>query len=649
MRRSAFYIIINALLLAGINLYAQETTIVVDAKNPGAKVQSTMYGIFFEDINFAADGGLYAELIKNRSFEFDNHLMGWVPFGNVQVLNEKPCFDRNPNYIRLSLNNEITGTGIDNEGFKGMGLKKDEQYNLSFYSRNVGHDTLNVQVQLLSRANDIIASQNIQIKNKEWTKYSVSLKPEVTDKYGRFRLIFLNKGAADFDHISLFPAKTYKNHPNGMRDDLAKVLEDLRPGLLRFPGGCIVEGTALDNRYQWKETIGPVENRPTNINRWNYIPSKKFPDYYQSYGLGFYEYFLLSEDIGAEPLPVINCGMVCQFVSNSDEENCSVAELQPYIQDALDLIEFANGPSDSQWGKVRAEMGHPASFNLKYLAVGNEQWDEPYVKRLEPFIKAIREKYPEIKIVGSSGPAPDGNHFDYGWKEMNRLKADLVDEHYYKDPDWFLHHANRYDNYDRKGPKVFAGEYACHLDGGRNSFEAALCEAAFMTGLERNADVVHMTAYAPLFAHAENWQWHPDLIWFDNLNVVRTPNYYVQKLYANHPGNNVLKTNCNGAFLAGQDSLYASSVIDKNKSEIILKVVNVSKLSRTIRIDIDGLKKGEHKAVHTKFYHRNLKAENTFEDQNQVVPVEKNIRVSGNIPNLEIEPCSFHLIKIQNR
>ena len=647
MRSITFYTIINVLLWISINLSAQTTIIHVDAKKPGVEIQPTMYGVFFEDINFAADGGLYAELIKNRSFEFDNHLMGWVPFGNVQVLNENPCFNRNPNYIRLSLNSEITGTGIDNEGFKGIGFKEGEQYNLTFYSRNVGRDTLKIQVQLLSRANDVIAIQNIQIIDKKWTKFTVPLKADRTDKYGKFRLYFSNKGAADFDHISLFPAKTYKNCSNGLRKDLAETLADIHPGLLRFPGGCIVEGTALNNRYQWKETIGPVENRPTNINRWNYIPTKKFPDYYQSYGLGFYEYFVLSEDIGAEPLPVINCGMVCQFVSKSDDENCSSAELQPYIHDALDLIEFANGPVNSRWGKIRVEMGHPAPFNLKYLAVGNEQWGEPYVKRLEPFIKAIRKEYPGIKIVGSSGPSPDGDNFDFGWKEMTLLKADLVDEHYYREPDWFLNNVTRYDNYNRKGPKVFAGEYACHLDGGRNNYMGALCEAAFMTGLERNADVVHMTAYAPLFAHVENWQWRPDLIWFDNLNVVKTPSYYIQQLYATHPGTNVLKTTSNGAFLTGQDSLYGSSVIDKNKDEIILKVANVSKLPKTVLFDIDGLKKGEHDAVHTKFYCENLKAENTFEDQNLVVPVSENITMSGNRLKLEIEPCSFQLISIK--
>lgn len=646
MEKMIFRILI-VILMYSAKVQSQETVIRVDAKNPGVVIQPTMYGIFFEDINFGADGGLYAELLKNRSFEFDNHLMGWNAFGGVQVLDDKPCFDRNPHYVRLAFNGELTGSGLENDGFKGIGLKKGEQYHVSFHSRNLGGDTLKVQLMLLSRGNDILAHETIHIVSNEWSKYETSLEPIMTDQYGRFRMILLNNGAADFDHISLFPAKTYKNRPNGMREDLAKALEDLRPGLFRFPGGCIVEGTTLDTRYQWKETIGPVENRPTNINRWNYIfPHKRFPDYYQSYGLGFYEYFLLCEDIGAEPLPVINCGLICQFVSKHEDEHCALEDLQPYIQDALDLIEFANGPVDSNWGKVRAQMGHPEPFNLKYLAVGNEQWGESYSKRLEPFLKAIRGQYPEIKIVGSSGPYPHGEDFEFGWKEMKRLKADLVDEHFYRDPNWFLSNAGRYDNYDRKGPKVFAGEYACHVGGGRNSFGAALCEAAFMTGMERNADVVHMTAYAPLFAHVENWQWRPDLIWFDNLNVVKTPSYFVQQLYASNPGTHVLKTTSDGAALSGQDSLYASSVIDKRKEEIILKIANTSRSMKTVKIEVEGLKGRAHEGQLLIFQQDDLTAENDFVDPNRVVVKEETIHMEGKWLVRTLKPNSFTVLRI---
>jgi len=647
MTKTITIILSSLFFLLSVVSQAQPVNIRVDARNKGAVIQPTMYGIFFEDINFGADGGLYAELIKNRSFEFDNHLMGWSAFGGVKVLNDKPCFDRNPNYVRLSFTGELTNTGLDNEGFRGIGFKDGEQYNLSFYSRNLASDTLKVQVMLLSHSNDILTSHTFNITGNNWNRYEVSLIPKITDKLGKFRLILLNPGSADFDHISLFPAKTYKNRPNGLRNDLAQALEDLSPGLFRFPGGCIVEGTTLDTRYQWKETIGPVENRPTNINRWNYIfPHKRFPDYYQSYGLGFYEYFLLCEDIGAEPLPVINCGMICQFVSKHDNEHCAVENLRPFIQDALDLIEFANGPENSGWGKIRSQMGHPEPFNLKYLAVGNEQWGESYAKRLEPFVKALREKNPEIMIVGSSGPYPSGKEFDYGWQEMTRLKADLVDEHFYRNPEWFLRNASRYDNYNRKGPKVFAGEYACHTNGQRNNFEAALCEAAFMTGMERNADVVHMTAYAPLFAHVENWQWRPDLIWFDNLNVVKTPSYFVQQLYAENAGTNVLKTTSDGKPLSGQDSLYASSVIDTNAGKIILKIVNTSKLVKSVKIEIDGLSSIGSVASAT-ILQNPLNAENTFDEPMFVVPKNLTIPVKSNILSIELLPGSFMIISVK--
>jgi alpha-L-arabinofuranosidase len=647
MTKTITIILSSLFFLLNIVSNAQSVSIRVDAREEGAAIQPTMYGIFFEDINFGADGGLYAELIKNRSFEFNNHLMGWSAFGSVNVLNDKPCFDRNPNYVRLSFTDELTNTGLDNEGFRGIGFKNDEQYNLSFYSRNLASDTLKVQVMLLSRSNEILASHTINLTGNNWNRYEVSLIPKVTDKLGKFRLILLNTGSADFDHISLFPAKTYKNRQNGLRNDLAQALEDLGPGLFRFPGGCIVEGTTLDTRYQWKETIGPVENRPTNINRWNYIfPHKRFPDYYQSYGLGFYEYFLLCEDIGAEPLPVINCGMICQFLSKQDNEHCAVENLKPYIQDALDLIEFANGSENSVWGKIRSQMGHPEPFNLKYLAVGNEQWGESYGRRLEPFVKAIREKNPEIMIVGSSGPYPSGKEFDYGWQEMTRLKADLVDEHFYRNPEWFLKNASRYDNYNRKGPKVFAGEYACHTDGQRNNFEAALCEAAFMTGMERNADVVHMTAYAPLFAHVENWQWRPDLIWFDNLNVVKTPSYFVQQLYAKNAGTNVLKTTSDNKPLSGQDSLYASSVIDNNSGKIILKIVNTSKLVKSVKIEIDGLSSIGSVASAT-ILQNPLNAENTFDEPSLVVPKNVTIPVKSNILTIELLPGSFMIISVK--
>ena len=498
-------------LTAGFSLFGQSTEsdylIKMDVDKIGSTIQPTMYGVFFEDINFGADGGLYAELIKNRSFEFEYPFTGWTPFGDVSIRSDKPCFDRNPHYARLINRKQLTGTGLINEGFKGIGIKTNEKYDLSFYARTLKNETMKLKIEMVSDKNDIIESKEVSINSKSWNKYMITFAPMQTCSKSSIRITMLTTGVLDIEHISLFPQETFNNRSNGLRKDLAMALKDLKPGVFRFPGGCIVEGTDLSTRYQWKNTIGPVENRPININRWNYTFShKKFPDYYQSYGLGFYEYFVLSEDIGAEPLPVLNCGLSCQYENNDPNQNCPVDKLEPYIEDALDLIEFANGPITSTWGKIRADMGHPAPFNLKMIAIGNEQWGTLYTERLEPFVKAIRAKYPNIKIIGSSGPQAEGKDFDFLWPEMKRIGVDLVDEHYYRSPEWFLSNANRYDSYDRNGPKVFAGEYACHAPDKENSFLTALSEAAFMTGLERNADVVHLCTYAPLFAHKEAWQ-----------------------------------------------------------------------------------------------------------------------------------------------
>jgi len=425
-------------------------------------------------------------------------------------------------------------------------------------------------------------------------------------------------------------------------------LYDLHPGVFRFPGGCIVEGTDLETRYQWKNSVGQVENRKLNEDRWEYtFPNRFFPDYFQSYGMGFFELFQLSEEIGAEPLPVVSCGLSCQFQNHDNKAHVAVNDLDSYIQDALDLIEFANGDVTTKWGKLRADMGHPASFNLKMMAVGNEQWGPLYPERLQPFLKAIRAKYPNFKIVGTAGPSPDGKDFDFGWKEMKRLKADLVDEHYYKDPQWFLDNAKRYDNYDRKGPKVFAGEYACHPKNRKNNFESALCEAAFMTGFERNADVVYQCTYAPLFAHVDGWQWKPDLIWFDNLHSVRSVNYYVQQLYGMNVGTNVLSTVENKLPLAGQDGIYASSALDKNKNEIILKIANTSDVAKKVTYIFNGLKTADRKGTQTVLKSDNPDQENTLNNPNAVVPAIREIQITGNTLEVELAPKSFDLFTIR--
>lgn len=620
----------------------------LDVQKVGSPIQSTMYGIFFEDINFGADGGLYAELVKNRSFEFENPLSGWTPFGDVSIQVKSPCFDKNPHYARLTYAKQITGTGLDNEGFRGIGIQAGEKYDLSLYARTVTNGPIKLRINLVNGQNDIYETQAIEIDGKEWKKYTVTLSPEATEAKSRLRLTVETPGTVDLEHISLFPQKTFNNRPNGMRADLAQALKDLKPGVFRFPGGCIVEGTTIETRYQWKNTVGPVENRPININRWNYtFPHKKFPDYYQSYGLGFFEYFQLSEDIGAEPLPVLNCGLSCQFENEGMDQHIPVNKLQPYIDDALDLIEFANGPVTSEWGKLRADMGHPAPFNLKFIAIGNEQWGPLYPERLEPFVKAIRAKYPEIKIIGSSGPGSEGEDFEYLWPEMKRLKVDLVDEHFYRSPEWFLNSAKRYDSYDRQGPKVFAGEYACHPENRENSFLTALCEAAFMTGFERNADVVELCTYAPLFAHVDAWQWRPDLIWFDNLSCVRTPNYYVQQLYGHHVGTNVLPLRMNNEPLTGQNNLYATAAWDKNTQEVIVKIVNTGIQHQKINLNIKGLSAGKHAGTLTVLHASDLEAKNTLDAPSQVVPVQSKVEWEAPATALTIASLSFYVYRIK--
>ncbi len=638
---------------ASVGLQAQTNELVVQTKRVGAEIQPTMYGLFFEDINYAADGGLYAELVKNRSFEFPQNLMGWKSFGKVSLKDDGP-FERNPHYVRLAYSGHPhKQTGLDNEGFFGIGVKQGEEYRFSVWARiPEGGEAGKIRVELVNTASkgerQAFATETLTIDSKEWKKYQVMLKPNVTDAKAVLRIFLASRPTVDLEHVSLFPTDTWKGHENGLRKDLAQALADLKPGIFRFPGGCIVEGTDLATRYDWKKSVGPVENRPLNENRWQYtFPHRFFPDYYQSYGLGFYEFFLLSEEIGAEPLPVLSCGLSCQFQNTDADAHVAVCDLGSYIQDALDLIEFANGSIDSPWGKVRAEMGHPAPFNLKFIGIGNEQWGKEYPEHLEPFIAAIRKAYPQMKIVGSSGPDSEGKQFDYLWPEMKRLKADLVDEHFYRPETWFLSQGSRYDNYDRKGPKVFAGEYACHGKGKKwNHFHASLLEAAFMTGLERNADIVHMATYAPLFAHVEGWQWRPDMIWYDNLNSVRTASYYVQQLYALYKGTNVLPLTMNKVPVTGgegQNGLFASAVYDKLKDEIIVKVANTSDKAQPLTLKFDGWKKKEVVSAGRciKLASADPDMDNTIGKPSAVIPRESDLQVSGQVLNVNLEPKTF--------
>jgi alpha-N-arabinofuranosidase len=645
-------------LLISSNLTAQTVTpVVVKVNQPKADIQPTMWGIFFEDINFAADGGIYAELVKNRSFEFANPLMGWKILKpdttiGVLIINQSEINPANPRFARISIGEGEPAFGLSNEGFRGMGIKQGMTYHFSALARKLPGSSLKIRIELVNVKGQVIGSGQLTPEGNEWKKYLISFSSSETEPKSKLNIWFEGKGALDLDMISLFPDDTWKNRPGGLRADLVQWLADMKPGFLRFPGGCIVEGRDLGNRYQWKKTVGPVEKRHLIVNRWNTeFKHRPTPDYFQSFGMGFYEYFQLAEDIGAEPLPILNCGMACQF---NTAEVVPMEQIDPYIQDALDLIEFANGPVSSIWGKVRTGMGHPAPFNLKMIGVGNEQWGPQYIERYVEFVKIIKSKYPEIKIVTGTGPSPDGKFFDYASTELKNLNAEIVDEHYYAKPEWFLQNAARYDNYDRNSYKIFAGEYAaqsqftCSPDN-RNTWKCALSEAAFMTGLERNADVVHLASYAPLFAHVEGWQWTPDLIWFDNLKSFGTANYYVQKMFSNNKGTQVLPMFQENKPLTGQQGLYGSAVFDQVTGEIILKMVNASDKPQMVTIILEGAKKLDSKAKATILKGDDLKAFNAIDQPITISPSEHEFGVKGKTINPELAANSLTVIRIKQK
>lgn len=627
-------------------------------ENPAnIKIQPTMYGIFFEDINFAADGGIYAELIKNRSFEFDEPFTGWKqPHTKTLSQNLDSGFltlysdpaKTNKNYARITVLNDKNYI-LENEGFRGIGLHQGEQYDFSFDLENVSGNIAAVNARLVDENGKEISSVSTIIRKKGWQKYNTVLRSPRTVEKARLQITFTGNGVVNMDMISLFPQDTWKGRKGGLRKDLVQKLYDLQPGFLRFPGGCIVEGRTLAERYQWKKTVGNVADREYLINKWSTgFPHRLTPDYGQSFGLGFYEYFQLSEDLGAEPVPILSCGMACQF---NTAELVKMEDLDPYVQDALDLIEFANGDSGTKWGRIRTEMGHPKPFNLKFIGVGNEQWGADYIERYKVFEKAIHAKYPDIKIISGSGPSPDGEFFEYGWKELKQLNAQIVDEHYYNSPEWFMQNAGRYDQYDRSGPKVFAGEYAAQSVGvvkpdNKNNWLTALSEAAFMTGLERNADVVYMTSYAPLFAHAEGWQWTPDLIWFNNLKSYATPNYYVQKLFSNNRGTDLLTIENKGKALSGQENLYATAVKDINKNEIIIKIVNTDLQAKKISINPVNMKVGK-KFTQIFLSAPQLSSENNFTAE-PVKPKEETFAFKNGKISTEIPANSLVILKLNS-
>jgi len=620
-----------------------------------------LWGIFFEDINFGADGGLYAELVENRSFEFPKPMMGWSvaawgsAAGLTRVFDKDPLNPANPHYVRIETTDAEKGYGIANEGFNGMGVRKGEDYVFSAFGRDKTGKVV-LRVELVTPDGKVLAMTRVRGFGPDWSCQSASLRPKATEPKARLQVLLETFNATvDLDMVSLFPKATWKNRPNALRADVVQWLADLKPGFLRFPGGCIVEGRYLSTRYQWKNTIGKPEERRLIINRWNdEFKHRPAPDYFQTFGLGFYEYFLLCEDIGAEPLPILNCGMACQFNS---KELAPLNELDTYIQDALDLIEFANGPASSPWGAKRAEMGHPKPFNMKMLGVGNEQWGPQYIERYVLFIKAIKAKYPDIQLIGATGSDPEifpngPKEVEFLQEQLQTLKADIIDEHFYRNPDWFLDSAGHYDNYRRSGSKIFVGEYGAQSVGvaspdNRNNWKCALAEAAFMTGLERNADLVVMSCYAPLFGHEERWQWRPDLIWFDNLTSYGSANYYVQQLFSRNRGDVVLPVDVTGQPTASskQPGLYVTAGRDTKASEIILKVVNSAAEPTKAAIRIDGNVKLKAKGTVTTLS-GGLADENSIENPKKVAPVTS--KATGIAPEFTytFQPYSLTVLRL---
>ena len=494
---------------------AKVVTLTVSVDQPGVKVSPMLYGIFFEEINRAGDGGLYAEMVQNRSFEDGDKLPAWTLLkgdgaeGAIALDAAKPLNEKNARSLRLEATKVNAGSrlGAANEGFKGMAVRKDAQYLLSLHARCGEAMKEPLTVALEGADGKVLALGKVEGIGAEWKKFDCSLAANATDPNAHLVIALTSPGTVWLDMVSLFPKDTWKGRPNGLRADVAQMLADLKPAFVRFPGGYWVEGDTLATSYRWKDTIGDLAQRRNLWNLWRYFSTN---------GLGYHEYLQMSEDLGAEPLFVINCGM-------SHKEVVPMDKMAEWVQDALDAIEYANGPADSKWGALRVKAGHPAPFNLKYVEIGNENGGKAYHERYALFHDAIKAKYPDIRLVAD----------EWGGTPTNRT-IEIVDEHYYNSPEFFIHNAGKYDKYDRKGRKVYVGEYAVTSGSGKGNLRAAVGEAAFMTGMERNSDVVVMASYAPLFANVHYKAWNPDLINFDASRVYGTPSYHVQKMFASN-------------------------------------------------------------------------------------------------------------------
>ncbi len=628
------------------------------AQNAGKPISENLMGIFYEDLNYAADGGLYGELIQNRSFEYspsDKDLLSnpqnnWHFFTAWEFLREQhslstlsletsqPIHPNNPHYVVLNVMTPgRRGAGIRNNGYDGIVVNKGESYHFSAFLRRISGADMPVKIQLTDKDNKVLAETAITVQSGEWQKYTATLTATEDLDAASLLMLFQEKGKVAIDMVSLFPENTFKNRPNGLRKDLAETIAALQPRFVRFPGGCLAHGDGLDNIYNWKRTIGPVEQRLEDRNIWNYR---------QTFGLGYFEYFQFCEDIGAIPVPVLAAGVSCQNSARArgtGQECVAMEDMPAYIQDIMDLIEYCNGAATSEWGKKRAEAGHPAPFNLEYIGIGNEDKITPaFQERFKMICDALQAKYPKIKIIGTSGPFPDGEDFDLGWKAAREADVAVVDEHYYRSPEWFLENLKRYDSYPRTGPKVYLGEYASR----GNTFFNALAEAAFMTGLERNGDVVELASYAPLLARLGNTQWNPDLIYFDGKSVYPTVNYYVQKLFSTNRGNRYFENVIRVEGTTDKPVAF-SCVQDTRTGDVILKMANPTDAPASLQIDLKPFK-GVKANASLSVMKGDKDAKNTKESPNTILPEESTIKVSKKF-SYSLAPYSLSVIRIKTR
>ena len=555
-------------------------------------ISNELIGIFFEDISYGSDGGLYGELIQNRDFEYSaadrggwHSLTAWELKGEgstVAIGTERPIHANNCHYATLSTS--AIGATLENGGYDGIALKAGDLYDLSLMARKASGKSSKLLISLVGEEGETLALKSITVGNAEWKTLKATFKATKDAPKARLVIAPQTTGVVDIDMVSLFPRNTFKNRKNGLRADLAQVIADMKPKFVRFPGGCAAHGDGLDNMYLWKRSIGKLEERQHMPNIWNY---------HQTLGLGYYEYFLFCEDIGAEPLPVIPAAVPCQNSSHGghgQQGGVPMEEMDVFIQDILDLIEWANGDAKTtKWGRVRAEAGHPKPFNLKYIGIGNEDLiSNTFTERFNMIYDAVRAKHPEIIICGTVGPFYEGSDYEWGWKLAKEKEIPMVDEHYYVSPGWYIHNQDYYDHYDRNASEVYLGEYACHVASRHNNIETALCEALHLTNVERNADIVRMTSYAPLLARHGHTNWNPDMIYFNSSRIDLTPGYYTQKIFGNNSGDQYItgKLSVESRRDDVRKRISTSTVYDSATGDLIIKFVNLLPVAVTTAVEV---------------------------------------------------------------